>query len=160
MTPARARILRAELATERQGIARALEEIATLLSLAKDQPAREHVYALALMLHGLYNGIERIFVRVATDFDGGVPGGSDSHRRLLDAMAIAVPDTRPAVISAGTREALRPLMTLRHAVRHLYFFDLRWDALARQATDAPGVVTMLERDAVGFDAFLEKLGSD
>jgi hypothetical protein len=42
----------------------------------------------ALKLHNFYTGCERIFQLIATELNGGLPSGSDWHRRLLTRMQI------------------------------------------------------------------------
>ncbi len=69
----------------------------------------------ALKLHNFYTGCERIFQLVATELNGGLPTGSDWHRRLLDRMN-AEREGRPAVISASMTVKLQEYLGFRHVV--------------------------------------------
>jgi len=158
MSARRAAVLKAELAVEREAFERAAREALDLVRRAAGAPAADQVYALALMLHGFYNGVERVFTRVSLELDGGPPSGPDSHIRLLDAMALEITGSRPAVVAVQTRDRLRPLLALRHAVRHLYFFDLDWARLLVHAEALPTVVDALRSDLDRFDGFLSTLG--
>jgi len=73
----------------------------------------------ALKLHNFYTGCERIFQLFATELNGGLPSGSDWHRRLLDRMK-AEHEARPAVISAAMALKLQDYLGFRHVVRSLY----------------------------------------
>nr|WP_287139080.1 hypothetical protein [Crocosphaera sp.] len=64
------------------------------------------VNSIALNLHGIYTGIERIFEVIATEIDLSLPTGNKWHRDLLDQMAVSIPDVRKEVITEETRTAL------------------------------------------------------
>lgn len=49
------------------------------------------VNSLALNLHGIYTGIERIFEVIATEVDFSLPTGNKWHRDLLDQMTMNSP---------------------------------------------------------------------
>ncbi len=62
--------------------------------------------AAGSILQDFYNGLERIFERIAFAFDGGAPGGPASHSELLRQMARPVTEARPALIDPTTAEIL------------------------------------------------------
>ena len=75
--------------------------------------------ALALIVHNLYNGTERILediAKIADDFD---QSGKSSHADLIDMMAAKTP-LRPAVLTPELRAILHDLRKFRHVVRHSY----------------------------------------
>ncbi|WP_369769939.1 hypothetical protein [Gloeocapsa sp. PCC 73106] len=64
---------------------------------------------MALNLHGIYTGLERIFEVIATEIDLILPTGDKWHRDLLDQMAIEITTVRKAVITEETRLILDEL---------------------------------------------------
>lgn len=53
---------------------------------------------VALNLHGLYSGLERLFELIAVNVDGIKPDKKNWHSELLQQMAREVQQIRPAVI--------------------------------------------------------------
>ena len=82
------------------------------------------VNSIALNLHGIYTGIERIFEVIATEIDLSLPTGNKWHRDLLDQMAVSIPHVRKEVITEETRTALDELRRFRHVIRSAYSFQL------------------------------------
>ncbi len=75
------------------------------------------IYAFAAILHSFYTGIEGIFTRIAKKIDESVPGGNDSHARLLERMTKTT-NRRPAVLSEDLAKNLKSYKisaTVRHA---------------------------------------------
>lgn len=87
-------------------------------------PSPVRVRALASLLHDFYTGCERIFERIAQEFDGGLPSDASWHGRLLTAMTLDLPTIRPAVIRKETAEGLQDFLAFRHRFRHMYGFEL------------------------------------
>lgn len=46
---------------------------------------------VALNLHGLYSGFERLFTRIAETIDGNLPQGAEWHKLLLGQMKVEIP---------------------------------------------------------------------
>jgi len=82
------------------------------------------VNSIALNLHGIYIGFERIFEVIATEVDLRLPTGDKWHRDLLDQMAVDIPNVRKTVIIEETRLILDELRRFRHVVRSAYSFQL------------------------------------
>ena len=82
------------------------------------------VNSLALNLHGIYTGIERIFEVIATEVDLSLPTGNKWHRDLLNQMAVNIPDVRKEVINEESRTILDELRRFRHVIRSAYSFQL------------------------------------
>ncbi len=80
--------------------------------------------AVALNLHGLYGGLERLFELIATTVDGTRPEGPNWHQDLLRQMQSEIPGVRPAVISEAARARLDAYRGFRHVVRNVYTFTL------------------------------------
>ena len=113
---------------------------------------------LALKLHSFYTGCERIFTLVANELNGGVPSGSDWHRRLLDRMS-AERDGRIAVVRSETAKLLREILSFRHVVRSIYGFELDSQRIRRLMDNYPAVWQQTESDMVAFVGWLRDLAT-
>ncbi len=122
MTPdeAFARRLAAEIRHELDS----LDQIRDQSSAAPRDDAIFTLRARGSILHDFYNGIERVFVRIAEELNGGVPQGDQWHRQLVTDMSIAIPGVRPAVIDAALADALGEFLRFRHVFRNVYGFVL------------------------------------
>lgn len=106
------------------------------LKKAKEKNDDYYLDSVALNLHGIYSGLERIFERIATAIDSSLPSGTNWHRELLNQMAIEVPGIRPAVISSDLKEKLEEYRGFRHVVRNVYTYRLKPEKIE-------GLVSML-----------------
>ena len=86
--------------------------------------ATAHLDSVALHLHGLYTGIERLLELISRHIDGRLPSGNTWHRDLLLQMSQEVPSVRPAVLGASRLDGLDDLRRFRHLVRHVYATQL------------------------------------
>ena len=82
------------------------------------------INSIALNLHGVYTGIERIFDVIAKKIDQRFPTGDKWHRDLLEQMSVDIPKVRKAVITEETRVILDELRRFRHLVRSAYSCQL------------------------------------
>ena len=128
-------------------VAREIEtELVSIEQLAKEvtaAPDADDTFALRArgsMLHDFYTGVERVFVRLAEEINGGVPRGEQWHRQLLHDMAIAIPDVRPAVISSELERDLGEFLRFRHVFRNVYGFVLQADRLGALQAKLPAVL--------------------
>lgn len=111
-----ARRLAAEIRVELGALRRLADELAAA-------PRGGDTFSLrarASILHDLYTGAERIFVRVAEELNGGVPRGEQWHRQLLQDMALELPGVRPRVIAPELASALGEFLRFRHVFRNVY----------------------------------------
>lgn len=118
MTPdeAFARRLAAEIEHELARLEKLREELATA-------PRDDDTFTLRArgsMLHDFYSGIERVFVRIAEELNGGVPQGEQWHRQIVTDMSLKIPGVRPAVIDAALAEELADYLRFRHVFRNVY----------------------------------------
>lgn len=111
------------------------------------------------LLHDAYNGIERIFLAIAPELNGGLPKGEHWHRTLIEEMATDLPGARPAVISGTTREALRPFLRWRHRFRHIYVWNLAPGEVEDLLPDLASVLDALREDLDRFGEFLGVLAA-
>ena len=79
--------------------------------------------AMATDLAESYEGIEKIFQRIAREVDVHVPSGAEWHKRLLAQMTERRAG-RPPVLSLETTALLRELLEFRHKVRKIYGEEL------------------------------------
>jgi len=73
-------------------------------SLALNEDDSLYLDSVALNLHDFYNGLERIFERIAENIDEIKPEGLNWHQEILRQMAMEIPKVRPAVISQDLAE--------------------------------------------------------
>jgi len=115
-----------------------------------------YIDGVALNLHGLYSGFERIFVQIAEIIDDDLPQGEDWHKLLLGQMKIEMPGIRPAVISTEMWDVLDDLRKFRHVVRNVYTHHLdpvQLGKLVRSSTDS---FEKLHAELSAFARFLEQ----
>lgn len=118
MTPEKAfaRRLAAEIEHELTRLEQLREELATA-------PSADDTFTLRArgsMLHDFYSGIERVFVRIAEELNGGVPQGEQWHRQIVTDMSLEIPGVRPALIDAALAEELADYLRFRHVFRNVY----------------------------------------
>jgi hypothetical protein len=111
--------------------------------------------SVALGLHNFYNGLERLFEKVAKVIDGSLPQGANWHQLLLEQMSREMPERRPALISSSSREALEEYRGLRHVVRNVYAFQLEAEKLRLLVESAPFMLSQIRSECLAFAAFLE-----
>ena len=148
-----------ELLTRR--IAREVEfELQNLERLGQEltsAPADEDTFGLRArgsILHDFYTGVERVFVRLAEEINGGIPRGEQWHRQLLQDMAIDIPDVRPAVISSGLARDLGEFLRFRHVFRNVYGFVLHAGRLGALQQKLPAVLEQFLGETRRFLAWL------
>ncbi|MBI1878980.1 MAG: hypothetical protein HYR94_12310 [Chloroflexi bacterium] len=112
---------------------RVAQEMTETLGACAQPPTRLELRAIATMLHEFYNGIERLFERIAVSLGEGLPRGSYWHIDLLAQMATAPTDTRPAAIDEPLRARLEEYLKFRHFFRHAYSYTLEWNRMNWQA---------------------------
>ena len=100
---------------------------AWVLALEKDEPF--YLDSVALSLHDFYNGLERLFERIAENVDEYKPGGINWHREILNQMILEIPNVRPSIISQSLKENLDEYRAFRHIVRNVYAHNLRIDKM-------------------------------
>lgn len=152
-------VLSARIRSELDDLDRVRHRVEKAVAIARRAGDEQDVSldSVALNLHDVYSGYERVFKLVAEAVDAEVPDGSGWHRSLLDQVATDVPEVRPPVISRATADALAEYLGFRHVVRNVYSFrfdPLRLDLLA---TRLPDVMAACRADLERFIAFLDAL---
>lgn len=137
-------------------VERAERALTAARRLSEDQDF--FVDSVALNLHDLYSGVERIFQHIAVTVDGYLPAGQDWHRELLEQMGIEVADIRPSVVSADTMRALDEFLRFRHVVRNVYTFSLDFERIDQLAIRARSAFEQTKAELLRFATFLEQVG--
>jgi hypothetical protein len=115
---------------------------------------------VALNIHGFYNGLERIFERIAAIVDGSKPVGEAWHQALLQQMNTEVSNIRPAVISDVVREQLDEYRGFRHVVRNVYTFNFDPVRVGRLTSGLRSLFTQAKTELLAFADFLEEQAKD
>lgn len=144
--------IREELSEIRRSIQRAKQA----WSLALNEDDSLYLDSVALNLHDFYNGLERIFERIAENIDEIKPEGLNWHQEILKQMAMEIPKVRPAVISQDLREELDKYRAFRHIVRNIYAHNFKIDKIKDLMRNIDKLLNKLEENLQIFCEFLEK----
>ncbi len=120
-------------------------------------PEQHEVRAIGSILHDFYSGIERIFRKIATEVDEGLPKGVSWHRDLLKRMSIKINKIRPAVISNDLADDLDEYLRFRHIFRNVYGFALKWKKVSVLSQDLPDLHSRITKEIHQFIDFLKQL---
>jgi hypothetical protein len=104
----------------------------------------------ASLLHDFYTGIERVFSRIASELNGGLPNTTEWHRDLLTDMSLNLDYIRPPVITGALCKQLVPYLRFRHLVRNLYSLELDWDKMIELDRNFNAVAEQCLREITAF----------
>jgi hypothetical protein len=110
--------------------------------------------SVALNLHDLYSGFERLFELIAVHIDGTKPEGENWHKALLQQMAAENPKIRPGAISDGVLRQLDVYRGFRHIVRNVYTYKFDPVKVEQLVVDIPDLFADLEAELLAFAEFL------
>ncbi|MEM8604932.1 MAG: hypothetical protein AAGF24_13990 [Cyanobacteria bacterium P01_H01_bin.121] len=150
-------VLTARLRNELKNLSKVLERAKIQVQKARTAQDDDYWFALALSLQNYYMGIERIFEDIAKHVDQTLPTGPNSHQALVEQMSLDIPQTRPAVITHATLQALTPYRGFRHVVIHRYGFELKPELIEVLASDLEGCYAALHAEIETFCQFLLQL---
>jgi len=89
----------------------------------KDAENRDsHIKAIALTLHSIYTGYEKILEILIKGIDGDLPSSMDFHTALIKRASYEIPEVRPRIISEETLHAFNILRGYRHRLRRIYTY--------------------------------------
>jgi hypothetical protein len=145
-----ARRLAAEIASE-------LESLSLLEEQSAGAPHGDDTFSLRArgsILHDFYSGIERVFVRIAEELNGGVPQGEQWHRQLVKDMSMEIPQVRPAVIDHELARSLGDFRRFRHVFRNVYGFALEDQRMRPLEERLPAVLAAFRRQVGEFLAWI------
>lgn len=142
--------LRLRLEDALEELAAELQSVRPLLSkLLVQEPDEIELRAIALTLHGFYNGAEPIFLFIAKNYDGQVPTGLRWHRQLPDQMNTPT-EKRQAILDTEYYDVLVEYLGFRHIVRHTYPGSLKWERFREIAQNLPDVQAKLQQSVHRF----------
>ncbi len=125
LTVARYAVLIARIKREIADIEAQYEQTRSQIEVARETDQNAYWMAVSLGLHGIYSGLEKIFEQIARNVDSSLNKQSERwHKDLLEQMAIALPNIRPAIIDEPTFHALEKYLSFRHVVRSNYAYRL------------------------------------
>jgi len=144
--------IRSEL-VELEGIIRRIEEGWNRADRSGDML---YLDGVALNLHGLYSGLERLFELIVTNIDGVKPSGENWHQELLNQIATDVSQVRPAVISESSYLRLNEYRGFRHVVRNVYTVNFDPQKIRKLVVEAPEMFNKVREELLAFSDFLEQ----
>jgi len=118
---------------------------------------RAYLDSVALNLHSLYSGLERLFELIARHVDHTVPTGRTWHRDLLQQMARDQECVRPAVIGRDSALALDEFRRFRHLVRNVYTVNLVPDRMVGLVSALSELWPRLRAELLAFADFMDEL---
>ncbi len=149
--------LRVEIEDEVRNLERLCRSMQAFLERLPIKPDDYQVRSIGSMLHDFYNGVERVFERIALRVEGDLPTGSRWHTYLLRRMERPWPHARPAVIDRQMAIRLLDYLRFRHLFRHTYGYDLDWEKCRLLAE---GMSETLEALREQLDTFIASLTND
>ena len=106
----------------------------------------------AIALHHAYGALESALDRCVITLEGARPQGLDSHRALLELVALELPGVRPALVGADTLRMLHELRRFHHFFHHAYGVDLDPERIAT-------LIGAVKRGLPALDGDLERLAT-
>ena len=122
----------------------------------KKIPDDYYLDSIALNLHGLYTGLERIFEIIAGHIDANKPSGENWHQVLLNQMMKEIPQLRPAVLSSRVCGLLQDYKGFRHIVRNVYTYRFDVVKIEKLVNEVPYIFNEVKSELLSFAAFLEE----
>jgi len=115
-----------DVESELKFISREIETLKRKRERLKDERDTEnidsHIKAIALTLHSIYTGYEKIVEILIKGIDGDLPTAIDYHTALLKRATYEIPEVRPPIISEETFNLLNVLRAYRHKLRRTYTY--------------------------------------
>lgn len=113
-----------------------------------------HLKAIALTMHSIYSGYEKIIEMLVKGLDGDVPTAIEYHSALLKRATYEVPDVRPPIISEETFLLLNALRAYRHKLRRIYTYLISPKKVLDLTEGAIRTFDLFERDWGIFKEFI------
>lgn len=113
-----------------------------------------HIKAIALTLHSIYSGYEKIIEMLVKGLDGDIPTAKEYHTALLKRATYEIPDVRPPIISEETFYLLTTLRAYRHKLRRIYTYLISPKKIIQLTENAIKSYELFERDWVIFKGLL------
>lgn len=139
-----------ELENELANLERMVDELSDFLQQAPPEPHKVQIQGTAKYVHDFYNGVERIFERIAVRIDEDLPTGSNWHTLLLRRMGQPFGSRRRAVIEQTLEEELADYLRFGRLFRHTYGYDLKWERVRELGQALPGALQKLKAEIADF----------
>ncbi|MFH0924511.1 MAG: hypothetical protein V1872_02590 [bacterium] len=151
-------ILKAEIIEELKNVEEIYNDIYKTKTLFDTrEPSTVELAGLSSFLQSFYNGIERIFKKIAKEIDDNIPEGMTHHADLLNQMTLDIKGIRSPIISREVYKKLKLLLNFRHRFRHAYHWDLRWIKLKELFSETDSVMKGFKKDIDSFMDFIDEL---
>lgn len=147
-----------EIESELSHLRQIVEKASTYMAMASAEPSEVEVQGAAKYVHDFYQGVERIFERIAVRLDGDIPTGRSWHILLLQRMGRPFATVRPAVIDRPLEVRLAEYLRFRHLFRHTYGYDLEWKTVRELIQALPDTLDMLSAQLTDFLTALREQG--
>ncbi len=115
-----------------------------------------HVKAIALTLHSIYTGHEKIMEILVKGIDGDLPTAIDYHTALLKRATYEIPGVRPKIITDETFNYLNLLRAYRHKLRRIYAFLIAPERVIELAETAVKSLALFKKDWEAFKSYLSQ----
>ena len=135
---------------ELRSLDRVAQGLQSFLVRVPEEPSEMEVRGVGSYVHDFYNGIERIFERIAVGLEGSLPGGEKWHILLLEQMEAHRSGVRPAVIDHALEVRLLDYLRFRHRFRHTYGYRLEWDKLRPLAEGLSEILEVFRQELALF----------
>lgn len=116
-----------------------------------------HIKAIALTVHSIYSGYEKIIEMLVKGLDGDVPTAVEYHSALLKRATYEVPDIRPPIISEETFILLNALRAYRHKLRRIYTYLISHKKVLNMTEDAIKSFELFKKDWGIFKEFILRM---
>lgn len=158
----RYRVVAGRIRQELNDLERVVVRAERALTVAGQHPENQDLYldSAALNLHDFYAGLERLLALIAASVDESAPAAQEWYRDLLRQMGAAVPEVRPAVLSAETVKELDEYLGFRHVVRNIYAFEFDWERIERLVRRLRPVFERVKAELLAFADLLERLSHE
>lgn len=151
-------VLKAEINEDLKNIIEIYNEINKTRSIFDSrEPTTLELVGLSGLLQSYYNGVERVFKKIARDIDDNLPKDMSFHADLLNQMALDIKGVRPPLISRGVYNKLKLLLNFRHRFRHAYHWELRWAKIRELLCETESVMEGFKKEMEEFMDFLDEL---
>lgn len=121
--------LKQDIVDELINLGRIVDRAKFLLQRLPQEPTFIEISAAGKLVHDFYNGVERIFERIAVRLGPGLLERENWHMSLLQAMESEVEGIRPVVIGHELMVRLLDYLRFRHRFCHAYGDELEWNKL-------------------------------
>jgi predicted nucleotidyltransferase len=142
--------LKFEIENEFRHLERVVERLTGFLQRTPAEPDEIQVQGGGKYLHDFYNGVERIFERIAVRLDEDLPAGTNWHTLLLQRMSQPFGSRRPAVIDRPLEVGLSEYLRFRHLFRDTYGHDPEWKPIRELSEALPEVLADLRAQVTDF----------